>query len=127
MFYTKISSERTRQEKVWHLVLGSNLCEFLQDSWKLKNKSTNSLAIVQTLIKDRGKTMGGYTRQITGQQAAKKAEAAAAEQQKQMEKERAAAQAEAEELAQEQSRKFRGKQRRGIRSLVETSEYGDLG
>jgi hypothetical protein len=85
------------------------------------------LAIIQTLIKDRGKKMGGYTRQITGQQAAKKAEAAAREQQAQMEKERAAAQAEAEELAQEQSRKFRGKQRRGIRSLVETSEAGDLG
>ena len=71
--------------------------------------------------------MGGYTRQITGQQAAKRAEAAAKEQQAQMEKERASAQAEAEELAQEQSMKFRGKQRRGIRSLVETSEYGDLG
>ena len=71
--------------------------------------------------------MGGYTRQITGQQAAKKAEQAAAKQQAEMEKEKAAAQAEAEELAQEQSRKFRGKQRRGIRSLVETSEAGDLG
>ena len=33
--------------------------------------------------------MGGYTRQITGQQAAKKAEAAAKQQQAQMEKERA--------------------------------------
>ena len=71
--------------------------------------------------------MGGYTRQITGQQAAKKAEAAAREQQAKLEKEEKAAQAEAEEIAQEQSRKFRGKQRRGVRSLVETSEIGDLG
>ena len=70
--------------------------------------------------------MGGTVRQMTGQQAAKKAEEAARQQQAQMEKERAAAQAESEELAQEQSRKFRGKQRRGIRSLVETSEYGYL-
>lgn len=68
--------------------------------------------------------MGGYTRQITGQQAAKKAQAAAAEQQAELEKEKASAQANAEELAQEQSRKFRNKQYRGIRSLVETSETG---
>lgn len=71
--------------------------------------------------------MGGTVRQITGQAAAKKAEAAAREQQKKLDEEKAAAQAEAEELAQEQSRKFRGKQRRGIRSLVETSEDGVLG
>lgn len=71
--------------------------------------------------------MGGYTRQITGQQAAKKAQAAAAEQQTKLDEEKKAAQKEAEELAQEQSRKFRGKQRRGISSLIETSEYGDLG
>lgn len=71
--------------------------------------------------------MGGYTRQITGQQAAKKAEAAAAAQQAKLDKEEKAAQAEAEAIAQEQSEKFRHKQRRGIRSLVETSETGDLG
>ena len=71
--------------------------------------------------------MGGYTRQITGQQAAKKAEQAAAAQQAEMEKEKKAAQAEAEEIAQEQSRKFREKQRRGVKSLVETSETGSLG
>lgn len=71
--------------------------------------------------------MGGTVRQITGQQAAKKAEAAAREQQRKLDEEKASAQAEAEELAQEQSRKFRGKQRRGIRSLVETSEAGVLG
>ena len=71
--------------------------------------------------------MGGYTRQITGQQAQKKAERAAREQQAKLEAEEKAAQAEAEALAQEQSRKFRGKQQRGIRSLVETSEVGDLG
>lgn len=71
--------------------------------------------------------MGGYTRQITGQQASKRAEAAAAQQQAEMEKERASAQAEAEAIAQEQSRKFRNKQQRGIRSLVETSETGSLG
>lgn len=71
--------------------------------------------------------MGGYTRQITGQQAAKKAEKAAAIEQQELEKEKKAAQAEAEEIAQEQSRKFRNKQRRGIRSLVETSETGSLG
>jgi len=71
--------------------------------------------------------MGGYTRQITGQQAAKKAEAAAAAQQAEMDKEQKAAQAEAEEIAQEQTEKFRHKQRRGIKSLVETSEIGSLG
>ena len=71
--------------------------------------------------------MGGYTRQITGQQAAKKAQAAAAQQQEEMEKERQSAQAEAEEIAQEQTEKFRHKQRRGIKSLVETSETGSLG
>jgi len=85
------------------------------------------VAIIQVSIEERCTTMGGYTRQITGQQAAKKAEAAAAEQQKQMEKEQKAAQAEAEEIAQEQSRKFRNKQQRGIKSLVETSEIGSLG
>ena len=85
------------------------------------------MAIIQTLIEERRNKMGGYTRQITGQQAAKKAEAAAAEQQAKLDKEEKAAQAEAEEIAQEQSRKFRNKQRRGIRSLVETSETGDLG
>lgn len=71
--------------------------------------------------------MGGYVRQVTGQQAAKKAEAAAREQQEKLKKEEAASQAEAEELAQEQSRRFREKQRRGVRSLVETSEIGTLG
>ena len=71
--------------------------------------------------------MGGTVRQITGQNAAKKAEAAAREQQAKLEKEEKAARAEAEEIAQEQSRKFREKQRRGIRSLVETSETGTLG
>lgn len=71
--------------------------------------------------------MGGYTRQITGQQAAKKAEAAAKEQQAKLEKEEKAAQAEASEIAQEQSERYRHKQRRGIRSLVETSEIGTLG
>lgn len=71
--------------------------------------------------------MGGYTRQITGQQAAKKAEYTAFQQQAEMEKEKKAAQAEAEEIAQEQSRKFRNKQQRGIKSLVETSETGTLG
>ena len=71
--------------------------------------------------------MGGYTRQISGQQALKKSEKAAAVQQAELEKEQTAAQKEAEELAQEQSRRFRTKQRRGIRSLVETSETGSLG
>jgi len=71
--------------------------------------------------------MGGYTRQITGQQAAKKAEYTALQQQAEMEKEKQAAHAEAQEIAQEQSRKFRGKQQRGIKSLVETSETGTLG
>lgn len=71
--------------------------------------------------------MGGYARQITGQQALKKSEKTAAIQQAELAKEEKAAQAEAEELAQEQSRRFRNKQRRGIRSLVETSETGTLG
>lgn len=71
--------------------------------------------------------MGGYTRQITGQQAAKKAESAAAEQQAKLDREEQSARESAEELAQEQSRKFRGKQQRGIGSLVETSEIGVLG
>lgn len=71
--------------------------------------------------------MGGYVRQITGQQAAKRAEEAAAEQQAKLEREEKAAKEEASRLAQEQSEKFRGKQRRGIKSLIETSETGTLG
>lgn len=71
--------------------------------------------------------MGGYTRQITGQQAAKKAEAAAREQQRKLEAEEESARQNAEYLAQEQSRKYRDKQYRGIKSLVDTSEIGTLG
>lgn len=71
--------------------------------------------------------MGGYTRQITGQQATKRAEYTAAQQQAEMEKEKQAAHKEAEQIAQEQSEKFRNKQRRGVKSLIETSETGSLG
>lgn len=71
--------------------------------------------------------MGGYTRQITGQQAAKKAEATAREQQAKLKAEEESARQNAEYLAQEQSRKYRDKQYRGIKSLVDTSEIGTLG
>ena len=71
--------------------------------------------------------MGGTIRNITGQSAAKRAERVAREQQEQLKKEEESARQNAEELAQEQSRKYRDKQYRGIKSLVDTSEIGSLG
>jgi hypothetical protein len=64
---------------------------------------------------------------ITGSKARKEAKRAAQEQQRILEEERAAKAAAAKELAQQQTEEFRTRQKRGVRSLVGTSEGSYLG
>lgn len=71
--------------------------------------------------------MGGKVREITGEKSAKEAQAVASAQQSKLAREEEIAKENASQLAQEQSRKFRERQYRGIRSLVDTSETGSLG